>query len=349
MNQLFSAFGILCALFGLSIGFQACDTDDEPTDCICPQVVAPVCVVDGDNTLTFSNGCYAECAGFSPDEYAACNSGSDCVCYEIFAPVCVATPSGQILEFPNDCYAECAGYDASIYYDCADTDTTATGCQCPEIYDPVCVATPGGGQILVFDNACFAECEGYDDSVYYSCDGQTVNCNEPVAPTIAIDNNPICQPGTGQPVNATLSSPSELPDGFNYQWQLDGENISPASGGSDQTITTSLIGTYTLIFTDGGDCASPVSNEIALTETDCSPVTAACPNGVIGEVEDLTGLSGCGLVINIDGQAHEPAILPDGVQLEAGKTVRLEFVVNTDFASICMVGPIIEVSCLEVL
>lgn len=38
-------------------------------ECLCLDVWDPVCTYDG---KTFSNGCYAACAGYGPDEYYDC-------------------------------------------------------------------------------------------------------------------------------------------------------------------------------------------------------------------------------------------------------------------------------------
>ncbi|MBP7272199.1 MAG: PKD domain-containing protein [Saprospiraceae bacterium] len=82
------------------------------TTCICPAVYAPVCVVLNNNdTLTYSNSCFAECDGFY--NYFSCNGDSTaCECFSIIGPpVCVLDSSGNVvLEFANYCYAECAGY-----------------------------------------------------------------------------------------------------------------------------------------------------------------------------------------------------------------------------------------------
>lgn len=41
-------------------------------------------------------------------------------------------------------------------------------CICPDIYDPVCVINPDG-ELIEFDNACFAECEGYTPEEFVDC------------------------------------------------------------------------------------------------------------------------------------------------------------------------------------
>lgn len=43
--------------------------------CVCPTDYTPVCVVDNQgNTITFSNACNAECAGYTPNDFVTCTS-----------------------------------------------------------------------------------------------------------------------------------------------------------------------------------------------------------------------------------------------------------------------------------
>jgi|WetSurSiteA1Bulk_404760.scaffolds.fasta_scaffold10186_2 hypothetical protein len=67
-----------------------------------------------------------------------------------------------------------------------------------------------------------------------------------------------------------------------------------------------------------------------------------------GTVLDYTGLDGCGLVIGLDnGDILEPAeIIPD-FKLQAGQRVRLSYTELNDRASICMVGKIVRIDCIE--
>ncbi len=92
-------------------------------------------------------------------------------------------------------------------------------------------------------------------------------------PTISVDNNPICIEDTGTPETATLTSSINPPSGYIYQWQLNGVNISPSSGGNDASITTSILGNYQLYFTDNNGSNGNISNTITLTNTDCSEST----------------------------------------------------------------------------
>lgn len=228
----------------LFIGFSSCDEDEAVDICDCSIIYLPVCA----NGELFINECIAVCNGVSPDDFQTCDpSQIDSVAY---SPCIVTFENSPIcaggITYGNPSIASCAGWMEYTEGACADQ-----GCICPEIYDPVCVATPGGGTILTFSNACFAECEGYDENIYYPCDPQPTNC----------------------------------------------------------------------------------------------------PNGTYGEVLNFAGLDGCGLVI--ESPLHgtlEPVIIDSNIPpLEEGMNINFEFIFRDDFASICMVGPIVEITCYDVL
>ena len=148
-------------------------TPNQFTDCdgcACPDIYDPVCVwfVQIDSTgavdsllFTFSNSCDAECAGYTPDQFVACDS-TDCICPAIYAPVCVVGPDGVIRQFDNACFAECAGFTPDQLVDCGNT------CDCNPVYDPVCVISPDGSE-LHFINACFAACAGFTPDQFVDC------------------------------------------------------------------------------------------------------------------------------------------------------------------------------------
>jgi len=141
----------------------------DQSNCNCPtDEYLPVCVTTASGQLlTFTTACFAECAGYSADQYFLCDGGGNpCGCPDFFAPVCVVTADGDVLEFPNHCFAECASYGPDHWTDCEHT-----GCECPgNLYDPVCVFTPNGVSIQ-FNNACLAECAGFNPDQYQPCDG----------------------------------------------------------------------------------------------------------------------------------------------------------------------------------
>jgi len=90
----------------------------------------------------------------------------------------------------------------------------------------------------------------------------------------------------------------------------------------------------------------------------------SCDDGVVATVKDLTGLDGCGYVFELtDGSRLEPQMLgycgtpplPKEVTENPlydfhwvdGKIVRIKFEEITNAASICMVGKIVKITCLQ--
>lgn len=112
--------------------------------------------------------CYGE---YEEDDCIECQN-------EEFDPVCVQveSPNGgtDIFTFPNACFAECEGFDSSDFVDCE----TNNPCDCDlEDFDPVCLeveTATGEIEILAFQNACIAVCEGFDLADTVDCE-TTVN------------------------------------------------------------------------------------------------------------------------------------------------------------------------------
>lgn len=91
------------------------------TSCVCTEEYAPVCVIDSTTGLvfTFSNSCYAECAGYGVDQQYACGPDVlDCTIYPF--PVCAydTTGSDSLIYFPTLCGAIDAGYQIDQLVDC---------------------------------------------------------------------------------------------------------------------------------------------------------------------------------------------------------------------------------------
>ena len=107
-----------------------------------------------------------------------------------------------------------------------------------------------------------------------------------------------------------------------------------------------------------------ISCSISFWSCDKEPISASCDNAVLATVKDLTGLDGCGFVFELaNGTRLEPQMfgycgtppLPKEVtenplynfQWVDGKQVRIGFEEVTDAVSICMVGKIVKITCIE--
>lgn len=74
----------------------------------------------------------------------------------------------------------------------------------------------------------------------------------------------------------------------------------------------------------------------------------SCENAQAATIEDYTGLDGCGLVIKLqNGEVLEPVNLNDfNLTPTDGMKVWVKYHEVSGMASICMVGPIVEIDCL---
>jgi hypothetical protein len=94
------------------------------------------------------------------------------------------------------------------------------------------------------------------------------------------------------------------------------------------------------------------------------PLVITCDNAVLATVKNLTGLDGCGFVFELaDGSRLEPQMLgycgtpplPKEItenplynfQWIDGQKVRIAYEEIPDAASICMVGKIVKITCLQ--
>ncbi len=75
---------------------------------------------------------------------------------------------------------------------------------------------------------------------------------------------------------------------------------------------------------------------------------STCDNAQAATIEDYTGLDGCGLVIKLqNGTVLEPTNLNSfNITPTDGMKVWVKYHELSGMASICMVGPIVEIDCL---
>lgn len=75
---------------------------------------------------------------------------------------------------------------------------------------------------------------------------------------------------------------------------------------------------------------------------------STCENAKAATIEDYTGLDGCGLVIKLQtGEVLEPTNLNSfNITPTDGMKVWVKYHELSGMASICMVGPIVEIDCL---
>lgn len=73
-----------------------------------------------------------------------------------------------------------------------------------------------------------------------------------------------------------------------------------------------------------------------------------CIQAVKAEFKDLTGLDGCGIVIELsDGKKLEPTNLNEfSITPEDGKKIWVSYH-SVEGGSICMVGDIVEINCIS--
>ena len=159
-------------------------TGEVPTHC--PDIIAPVCGVNG---VTYLNSCYAEAAGVT--EYSEGVCFGDCInpnlinpnanCDDNYDPVygcngvtyineCVALANG-VTEFSSGAYNNGDCYDANYIVTSNGTSVDENGVislNCPTAYEPVC-----GCNGITYQNACEAEASGI---VFYTSGTCSTSC-----------------------------------------------------------------------------------------------------------------------------------------------------------------------------
>lgn len=107
-----------------------------------------------------------------------------------------------------------------------------------------------------------------------------------------------------------------------------------------------------------------LSSSFLFLGCDEEPLSASCDNAVFATLKDLTGLDGCGFVFELaDGTKLQPQMLgycgtpplPKEMtenplynfQWVDGKQVRITWEEIPDAMSICMVGKVVKITCIE--
>ncbi|MBK6930242.1 MAG: hypothetical protein IPH12_05020 [Saprospirales bacterium] len=74
-----------------------------------------------------------------------------------------------------------------------------------------------------------------------------------------------------------------------------------------------------------------------------------CPDAVSATFKNLTGLDGCGYVLQLADGAYLEVVNLSELNLTPadGMKVRVKYSPQSGMASICMVGPIVRVDCIE--
>ena len=92
-----------------------------------------------------------------------------------------------------------------------------------------------------------------------------------------------------------------------------------------------------------------LANTCEKSGNDPAPYTSSCENAVQVTMNNLTGLDGCGWLLTLaDGTRLEPINLDSYIATPVeGEKIWASITPRTDLASICMVGPIVEITCVD--
>lgn len=99
--------------------FFELNNDCTPSsDCFCAEIYQPVCVWTPTGVVQYANACFAECDGFTQNDFADCSSS--CICPTVVDPVCVQTATG-LVQYENACRAMCDGFTSADFVNCDGT------------------------------------------------------------------------------------------------------------------------------------------------------------------------------------------------------------------------------------
>ncbi len=112
-----------------------CVADEDPDECICPAIEAPVCGADG---RTYGNSCQADCEDVEIEHEGRCSEDCEPVACRLFC---------------DDGFK--VGEDGCEICECNEPDPES--CACPAVEEPVC-----GEDGETYGNSCEAECVNVD-------------------------------------------------------------------------------------------------------------------------------------------------------------------------------------------
>ena len=94
-------------------------------------------------------------------------------------------------------------------------------------------------------------------------------------------------------------------------------------------------------------CSIAIITSCSLVKKDKS--NQQCPNQVAGTLINMSGLDGCGWMIQLDNQTKlNPTNLDDfTITLKTNKKVNFTYTENKDLMSTCMAGTIIDLICIR--
>ena len=226
---------------------ENCDFDDD-FDCECTEEFDPVCVEiedpNGESFLiTYPNACYAECDGFTEEDFAEnCEDDYNCPggteCFDFVFPLTIITDDGETITVSSQEELDTVLYDAyyfdfvypfevtlndddeddetitinneeelfELLEDCYDDfdDDNDDDCECDEEFDPVCVEVEtGSGEIVVVT---------FPNECYAECEGfdseDFVDCEENNECDCTDEEDPVCveytEPSTGEVITLTF-------------------------------------------------------------------------------------------------------------------------------------------------
>lgn len=251
-----------------------------------------------------------------------------CECNLNYQPVCV---DGVL--YANECIAICNGHSFEAFQVCSPSQIDSTaylGCVTTMEYFPVCA----GG--ITYPNPGMAVCAGWELFDGGECGEEPCVCDAEYNPVCVIDS-------LGQQLTFSNSCMAEC-EGYSSWTMGECGSFCTCPEIYDPVCVATPSGS---ILTFSNACFAECEGFDENIFYTCTPTNLNCPNGIYGEIVDYTGLSGCGLVIETPLYGTlEPVSVPDSITLEAGMSINFEFEIF-DGASICMVGQLVEITCLE--